>query len=84
MYFEFLCFQKIVLNNQEFVFKVFIKIILLPGKYDSRTRAMILEMSKSLDIHWSLVEMMEESAVEFLIETKADKSEYACFEKTLF
>lgn len=45
---------------------------------------MILEMSKSLDIHWSLVEMMEESAVEFLIETKADKSEYACFEKTLF
>jgi hypothetical protein len=46
------------------------------GKYDARTRAMILGVAKFLSIRSSLVEMMEESAVKFLTETIVPKTEY--------
>lgn len=49
----------------------------ISGKYDARTRALILGVSKSLDILSSLVEMMEESAVKFLTEEcVTPKTEY--------
>jgi hypothetical protein len=45
------------------------------GKYDARTRSMILMISKYLDIRPSLVDMMEESAVKFLTEAIVPKTE---------
>jgi hypothetical protein len=49
------------------------------GKYDARTRAMILGVARYLYIRSSLVEMMEESAVKFLTETTVPKTEYISF-----
>lgn len=48
---------------------------IITGKYDARTRAMILGVAKYLSIRSPLVEMMEESAVKYLTETIVPKTE---------
>lgn len=51
-------------------------ILFILGNYDARTRALILRISHFLQIRpLSLIEMMEESAVKFLLEEKPQKAE---------